>query len=181
MKRFSLLTLLLKGDISERHKKSLFSFLINNLVAVEASCLLRVYVIPIHCGSIGRGLLVLLVSHPTHPFDIFRSVQNSPLFFPRGTSSSRHLLLSGDLRVNVRLRAVRTKTKVTCASVTPLLPKPQFFSPPGLKILSLRGTKLRQREGERLCIFLFWLEGFGSSARSPQGYIRYIYIYIYIY
>ena len=92
VKRFSLLTLLLKGDISERHKKSLFSFLINNLVAVEASCLLRVYVIPIHCGSIGRGLLVLLVSHPTHPFDIFGSVQNSPLFFPRGTSSSRHLL-----------------------------------------------------------------------------------------
>ena len=37
VKRFSLLTLLLKGDISERHKKSLFSFLINNLVAVEAS------------------------------------------------------------------------------------------------------------------------------------------------
>ena len=38
------------------------------------------------------------------------------------------------------LRAVRTKTKVTCASVAPLLPNPQFFSPPGLKVLSLRGT-----------------------------------------
>ena len=60
----------------------------------------------------------------------------------KGISSSRHLLLSGDLRVNVRLRAVRTKTKVTCASVAPLLPKPQFFSPPGLKVLSLRGTSL---------------------------------------
>ena len=59
VKSFSLLTLLLKGDFSERHEKSLFSFLINNLVAVEASCLLRVYVTPIHCGSIGRGLLVL--------------------------------------------------------------------------------------------------------------------------
>ena len=68
VKRFSLLTLLLKGDISERHKKSLFSFLINNLVAVEASCLLRVYVIPIHCGSIGRGLLVLFSVPPNPPF-----------------------------------------------------------------------------------------------------------------
>ena len=84
VKSFSLLTLLLKGDFSERHEKSLFSFLINNLVAVEASCLLRVYVTPIHCGSIGRGLLVLFSVPPNPPFDTFRSVQNSPLFFPRG-------------------------------------------------------------------------------------------------
>ena len=150
VKSFSLLTLLLKGDFSERHEKSLFSFLINNLVAVEASCLLRVYVTPIHCGSMGRGLLVLFSVPPNPPFDAFRSVQNSPLFSRGGTSSSRHLLLSGDLRVNVLLRAVRTKTKVTCASVAPLLPKPQFFSPPGLKVLSLRGTTLLGHLVERI-------------------------------